>query len=263
MSNHPLTTLAQRVRSGDPLFIGWCGSFDPFVPEAMLNGGFETVLLDMQHGTLDFAAVARGLAHMAARGRPTFVRIPVGEFATASKLLDAGAAAIVAPMINSVEDAKAFVSFCKFSPVGERSWGPSRALAWSGMEPPRYFKAANDMHIALAMIETKRALAALDDILAVPGLDGVFIGPSDLSIGLTDGAVVDAGHESVDKALDKVIAACRKHGKIASLFCMGGQRAHEMAARGFHICSVATDGMMLATAARQELAIARGQSKQG
>ena len=108
------------------------------------------------------------------------------------------------------------------------------------------------------MIETKRALAALDDILAVPGLDGVLIGPSDLSIGLTDGAVVDASHESVDKALDTVVAACRKHGKIASLFCMSGQRAREMAARGFHICSVSTDGALLAAAARQELAAAKG-----
>lgn len=157
MSNIPLAALAQRARSGDPLFLGWCGSFDPFVPEAMLNGGFETVLLDMQHGTLDFHAAARGVAHLAARGRPAFVRIPVGEFATASKLLDAGAAAIVAPMINSVADAEALVGFCKFPPVGERSWGPGRALAWSGLDPAAYFKAANDLHIALAMIETKRA----------------------------------------------------------------------------------------------------------
>ena len=261
MSNTPLVDLVKRAKSGEPLFIGWVGSFDPFVPEAILNGGFESVLLDMQHGTLDFATAARGVAHMAARGRPTFVRIPVGEFATASKLLDAGAAAIVAPMINSVADAKAFVSFCKFPPVGERSWGPGRALAWSGLEPPRYFKAANDMHLAIAMIETKRALESLDDILAVPGLDGVLIGPSDLSIGLTDGAVVDAAHASVDAALDKVAAACRKHGKLAALFCMTGQRAHEMAARGFHICSVSTDGMMLAAAARQELAAAKGATK--
>ena len=260
MSNTPLAALAQRARGGDPLFLGWCGSFDPFVPEAILNGGFESVLLDMQHGTLDFHAAARGVAHLAARGRPAFVRIPVGEFATASKLLDAGAAAIVAPMINSVSDAKNLVGFCKFSPVGERSWGPGRALAWSGLEPGAYFKAANDLHIVLAMVETKRALEALDDILAVPGLDGVFIGPSDLSIGLTDGAVVDAGHASVDKALDKVAAACRKHGKIASLFCMTGKRAHEMAGRGFHICSVSTDGVMLANAARQELAAARGET---
>lgn len=258
MPNTPLTSLAARVKNGTPLFIGWIGSFDPFVAEAMLNGGFESVLFDMQHGTLDFAAAAHGLAHVTARGTPAFVRIPVGDFATASKLLDAGAAAIVAPMINSVADAKEFVGFCKFPPVGERSWGPGRALTWSGLEPARYFKAANDMHLAIAMIETKRALAALDDILAVPGLDGVLIGPSDLSIGLTDGEIVDAGHASVDQALDQVVAACKKHGKLASVFCMTGKRAAELSARGFQICSVATDGMMIANAARRELADARG-----
>ena len=124
-----MSTLAQRARSGDPLFIGWCGSFDPFVPEALLNGGFESVLLDMQHGTLDFryGRARRGASWPRAAGPPSCA-FPVGEFATASKLLDAGAAAIVAPMINSVADAKAFVSFCKFPPVGERSWGPGRAL---------------------------------------------------------------------------------------------------------------------------------------
>lgn len=258
MPNTPLAGFAARVRSGEPLFIGWCGSFDPFVPEAMVSAGFEAVLLDMQHGTVDFDAAARGVAHLAARGCPTFVRVPVGGFAIASKLLDAGAAAIVAPMINSVEDAKTLVEFCKFPPLGGRSWGPGRALAYSGLDPAAYFRGANDLHVALAMIETKRALAALDDILAVPGLDGVLIGPSDLSIGLTDGAVVDAGHESVDRALDAVAAACRKHGKIASAFCMTGARAGELARRGFHICSVATDGMLIGIAARGELAVARG-----
>ena len=260
MPNIPLADLATRVRSGTPLFIGWVGSFDPFVPEALLSGGFESVLLDMQHGTLDFASAARGVAHMAARGVPAFVRIPVGDFATASKLLDAGAGAIVAPMINSAADATAFVGFCKFPPVGERSWGPGRALAYSGLDGPAYFKRANDLHLALAMVETRRALDALDDILAVPGLDGVLIGPSDLSIGLTDGALVDAAHPSVDSALDRVASACKAHGKIASLFCMSGPRAGEMAARGFHICSIATDGMLLAAGARAELAAARAET---
>jgi 4-hydroxy-2-oxoheptanedioate aldolase len=253
----PLAGLAARVRSGEPLYIGWCGSTDPSVPEAMLAAGFESVLLDMQHGTLDFAAAARSVAHMAAMGRPAFVRIPVDDFATASKLLDAGAGAIVAPMINSVEDARRFVGFCKFPPVGERSWGPGRALAWSGLDPAAYFAGANDLHLALAMIETRRALDALDDILGVPGLDGVLIGPSDLSIGLSDGAIVDAHHKIVDDALDRIAATCRKQGKLAALFCMTGPRAGEMAARGFQICLVSTDGALIRMGATLELDAAR------
>ncbi len=256
-STTPLTALAARARNGEALFIGWCGSIDPSMPEAMLGGGFESVLLDMQHGTLDFATVSRALAHMAAAGRAAFVRIPVDDFATASKLLDIGAGAIIAPMINSVEDARKFVGACKFPPIGDRSWGPGRALAWSGLGPEDYFRKANDLHLALAMIETKRALAALDDILAVPGLDGVLIGPSDLSIGLSEGAFIDAHHQIVDEALDAIAASCRKHGKLAALFCMTGKRAGEMAARGFNICSVSTDGALIRMGAVQELDAAR------
>ena len=85
-------------------------------------------------------------------------------------------------MINSVEDARLFVSFTKFPPLGERSWGPARALALTGLSPQDYFKQANDFSLIVAMIETREAIAAVDDILAVPGIDGVFVGPSDLSI---------------------------------------------------------------------------------
>lgn len=257
MPNTPLAAFAARARNGEPLFIGWCGAPDPSAAEAMVRGGFESVLFDMQHGLVDFAAAARGIAHLAALGAPALVRIPVGDFATASKLLDAGAGGIVAPMINSAADARAFVHFCKLPPVGERSWGAGRALAYSGLDGPGYFKQANDLHLALAMVETKRALAALDDILATPGLDGVLIGPSDLSIGLSDGALVDAAHASVDEALTQVAEACRRHAKIASLFCHDGRRAGEMAARGFAICSVATDGLLIQVGSRRELAAAR------
>jgi 4-hydroxy-2-oxoheptanedioate aldolase len=161
-------------------------------------------------------------------------------------------------MINSAADAKRFASFVKFPPIGERSWGPQRATALAGRDGVAYLKGANDIHLAIAMIETREALAALDSILDTPGIDGVFVGPSDLSIALTNGATVDAQHPEVEKALDHIAARCKAKGKIAGVFCMTGARAKEMSARGFSLCSVSVDSVMLRLGARMELKAARG-----
>jgi 4-hydroxy-2-oxoheptanedioate aldolase len=254
----PLIQLSTRLRAGETLFMSWCGINESSIAEQSVRDGFDAALLDMQHGAIDFDTTVKAIALVGLAGRPALARIPVGDFAAASRLLDAGAAAIVAPMINSVEDARRFASFTKFPPVGERSWGPGRASPLSGFEGVHYFARANDMHLALAMIETREALAALDGILDTPGIDGVFVGPSDLSIGLTNGATVDAQHPDVEKALDHIAARCKAKGKIAGLFCMTGSRAKDMAARGFRLCSVSTDGVMLRIGARMELKAARG-----
>ena len=253
-----VSSLSEKLAAGKTVLLAWCCLGMPHLGEAMLREGYDAALFDMQHGSFDFAGALRGVELAAMAGKPSMVRIPVGDFATASRLLDAGAAAIVAPMINSEADAVRFASFVKFPPVGERSWGPHRAFGLAGQEGEAYFRKANDLHLAIAMIETREALDALDSILDVPGIDGVFVGPSDLSIALTRGAAVDAGHPEVDKALDHIAARCEAKGKIAGAFCMTGKRAKEVAAKGFRLCSISTDGMMLRLGARLEIKAARG-----
>ncbi|HMN71844.1 MAG TPA: aldolase/citrate lyase family protein [Rhodoblastus sp.] len=253
----PIAPLARRLRAGETLFMSWCGVNDASIAEATAREDFDAALIDMQHGAVDLTTAMQVIALVGLAGKPAIARIPVGDFASASRLLDAGAAAIVAPMINSEADARRFAGFVKFPPVGERSWGPHRAFALAGLDGEAYFHAANDMHLAIAMIETREALDALDSILDVPGIDGVFVGPSDLSIALTRGAVVDAGHPEVDKALDHIAARCKAKNKVAGAFCMTGKRAKEVAAKGFRLCSISTDGMMLRLGARLELKAAR------
>ena len=250
-------TLASRIKSGAPVFVAWCGLPEPLVAETLVRAGFDTAVLDMQHGAYDFATVMRGIGAVALAGKPAMVRIPVGEFALVSRLFDAGAAAVVAPMINSAADAAAFAAFAKFPPLGERSWGPHRAMALSGLQPQAYLAMANAIHLAIAMIETREALAALDDILAVPGIDGVLVGPSDLSIALSHGEKLDPGSAAVDAALTHIAARAKAHGKFAALFTFSGAQAREMAGRGFALCSIATDQLLLRAAAQMELAAAR------
>src|ERR687894_1512798 len=103
-----ITALADRLRSGVPALAAWCGLPDPAIAGLLAHEGFDAVVVDMQHGAIDFAAILRGIPLVAAAGKPAIARIPVGDFATASRMLDAGVAAIIAPMINTVEDARAF-----------------------------------------------------------------------------------------------------------------------------------------------------------
>ena len=147
----------------------------------------------MQHGSHTTESIMRGVAAITLVGKPAIVRIPIGRFETASRALDFGAAAVIAPMVNSVADAKAFGAAMKFPPLGERSWGPTRVIALHGAPSLQaYLESANSDTLAIAMIETRAAQAVLDEILALDTIDGVFVGPSDFSIALSNGAKVDA-----------------------------------------------------------------------
>src|SRR5579863_4619824 len=249
--------LTRQISAGHCALCAWIGINDPVVPEQLAREGYDAVVLDMQHGAIDVVGAMRGIGGAALAGKPSIVRIPIGDFASASRVIDAGAAAVIAPMINNAADARQFAAFIKFPPLGQRSWGPRAALALTGYEPSDYLRNANQITLAVAMVETREAIAALDDILATPGIDGVFVGPSDLSIALSDGGAVEAQSQDVDSALTTIVAAARKHGKFAAAFCHTGERAHDLARRGFSLCSVSTDQLLLRLAARQELAKAR------
>ncbi|MGL4240089.1 MAG: HpcH/HpaI aldolase family protein [Beijerinckiaceae bacterium] len=260
---HTAAAFADRIRNGAPAFAAWCGLPEPLVPEIMCREGFDCAVLDMQHGAYDYALAMQGIAGVALAGKPAIVRIPVGDFTTASRVLDGGAAGIIAPMVNSVADARQLAAFTKFPPVGERSWGPHKALALTGLAPLDYLAQANGFSLTIAMIETRAALAALDDILAVDGIDGVFVGPSDLSIALTNGATVNQLHPEVDKAMDHIAARAQAAGKFASAFCGDGKRAAEVAAKGYRLMSIGTDNILLRAGSRVALDAARAGGKAG
>lgn len=256
MTENLVARLGRRLRGGDRLIAAWSGLADPAVAELLVRQGFDAAVLDMQHGAHTLASAIPAIGAVALAGAATIVRVPVGDYATASRMLDAGAAGVIAPMINSVADVRAFAAFVKYPPLGERSWGPHRAVALSGLDPKAYFAAANGIHLAIPMIETRAALDALDGILAEPGVDGVFVGPADLSIALS-GGTLDAQGPEVDRALTHIAARAKAAGKFAALFCFEGRQARIMGERGFGLCSIATDAMLLAAAARAEVAAAR------
>jgi 4-hydroxy-2-oxoheptanedioate aldolase len=253
-----VSSLPERLRAGPPAFSAWCGISEPGIPGILAREAFDAVTLDMQHGMIDFAAVARAIPLIAAAGKPAVVRIPVGDFATASRVLDAGASAVIAPMVNSVEDARRFGSFMKYPPLGERSWGPHTAVTLSGLTPDAYFAQANGFSISLAMVETREALGIIDDILAVPSIDGIFIGPSDLSIALSNGARNDAAGAEVTRALSHAVDRAKAAGKLIAVYVPTGERAAVMAGLGFNLIAVGSDTGFLRAGAQAALNAARG-----
>jgi 4-hydroxy-2-oxoheptanedioate aldolase len=234
-------SLARRLRAGEIVHTGWCGLAAPIVAELIGREGFPAVALDQQHGLYDMAATAAGIAAVRASGAAAIVRVPLGDFAVASRVLDFGAEGVIMPMINTPEDARLFAAVAKYPPLGERSWGPVRAMTLTGIDQHAYLAQANELTLTFAMVETRTALANLEAILDTPGIDAVFIGPSDMSITLTDGKTLDPHSKEVEAAVDKIAAAAKKAGKIAAAYAVNAERANELAARGFRFLAVASD----------------------
>lgn len=257
MNESVLNMLSDRLAAGGQALCAWITMNEPAVAEALAREAFDAVVLDMQHGAVDFDGAARSILRVALAGKPTIARVPIGAFALASQLMDSGACGILAPMIDSGEDARRLVESVKFPPLGQRSWGPRAAMPLSGLDASAYLKAANAMTQAIAMIETRAALNALDEILSVDGLDGVYVGPSDLSIALSNGAGVEPRGAAVMSEARRVVDRAKAHGKYAAMFCFDGVDARAMQALGFQLCTISSDQTMLRAVARSELAAAR------
>jgi 4-hydroxy-2-oxoheptanedioate aldolase len=252
-------SLANRLRTGQTVHSGWCGLPYPIVAELVGREGFPAVTLDGQHGLWDIASMVAGIAQVRQAGAAAIVRIPVGEFATVSRALDFGAEGIIAPMINTPADARAYASFAKFPPIGERSWGPHRVTTLANMPDQKvYLREANELTVTFAMIETRTALDNVEAIAATPGIDALFLGPADLSIAFSNGGNVDAMAAEVDRELDRIVAAASKAGKIMGAYCHSAERAVALAKRGVRFLAVGSDmGFLRAGAAAALKGLAR------
>lgn len=245
---------SERLISGGRLVSAWSVYADSGVVEALARTGFDAVTLDMQHGAHDFASVNAGIAAIVAAEKPAAVRLPLAAWGTASRVLDAGATIAIAPMVNSAADARAFVAATKYPPVGERSWGPQRAMALTGLDRAAYVANANRFCVTLAMIETAAALDAIDEILAVDGLDGVFVGPSDLSLALSGGTRIDPAGPEVDRAVVFVQERAAACGKIPGIFTVSAAMACRARELDYRFIAVGLDSGYLAAGAATMLA---------
>jgi len=234
---------------------GWMAINSPYAAEVMGHAGFDAVVVDLQHGPLHLDAAVPMLQALSSTPATPMARSSSNDFAEINKLLDAGAYGIVCPMIDSADDARALVAACRYPPAGRRSFGPTRGFIYGG---PDYFEHANDTIVAFAMVETPEGMANLDAICAVPGLDGVFVGPSDLSLALGVPPAPKWKQPPLSDALARILAATRAAGKMSGIFCVSSEFAADAKAMGFDFVVLANDATMLKDSATRWLKALRG-----
>ena len=242
--------IKQMWREHRPVTMGWLSISNGFTAEVMARQGFDALNVDMQHGLTDMSNLWPMLQAISQTDTVPVVRVPWNDPATIMKALDFGAYGIIVPLINTAEDAAKAVAACRYPPVGMRSSGPVRAVHYGGSD---YQTKANEELVVLAMIETKEGLANLDGICATPGLDGVYIGPADLSyaLGLPPGPdKKDAIHL---EACDRIRDAAHKHGIKACMHCASAAFAASSIKRGFDLVMLCSDLACLVAGARRQL----------
>lgn len=246
--------LKRLLDAGNTVLCGWCCITDLRYLETITEFDFDAIVLDMQHGFFDETSIQNAIATLVARGKAPLVRIPLARWDTASRVMDFGALAVIAPMINNADDARAFVSATRFVPVGNRSFGPRHAATLYGLDTNEYLNEYDQCSLALAMIETREACANLDEIIGMDGIDGVLIGPGDLSISFRQNPIPDAyGVDTIDVVSD-IVTRCRQAGKKTAAFTFDTQAANRLQAMGVDIVSVGLDVTYIADGVNSHLA---------
>jgi len=218
---------------------------------------WDCVLIDCQHGLIGYADMVAMVMAVQGQGKPALVRPPLNDEGFIGKALDAGADAIMCPMINSADDALWLAKAGNYPPVGARSWGPVRAQARFGLDKQAYHAAGNDLTEIWAMVETAHGLDDIDSLFATPGIDGVFIGPNDLSNSLTGGAHVDPGHPLVRDALARVLEKAQSHNSFAGIYANNVELARDFAAQGFRFIAMGSDAGFLKAGSAEMLNAAK------
>jgi 4-hydroxy-2-oxoheptanedioate aldolase len=252
-----VNALKKKIADGRRCIGGWAAIPSPYATEIYAAQGWDYVTLDMQHGSLALNDVVPMLQAINAGSDATpMVRVPWNDPAYIMRVLDAGAYGIICPMINTKAEAEALVRAGRYPPLGERSFGPFRAAQYGGGD---YWQHANQEVLLLAMIETRQAVGNLPEILSVKGLNGIYIGPSDLSLSMDRPPTLDPSDETVLKAMGIILKETRERGLIAGVHTDSAKTAAKRFAEGFHYCTLLNDVRLLATAAANLVREARGE----
>lgn len=231
--------LQQALAAKEQVWGGWVVGPTIIGPEEFAQAGYDYVGFDVQHGYLDDADVALLLRRLEHVPIGTAVRLPSAAPAPIGRVLDAGADAVIVAMIESAEQAAAAVAATRYAPAGVRSYGPLRAGL--GREPAEH----EERVTVLAMIETVQGLAALDEICAVPGLSGIYVGPADLAISLGHSPAEAWTAAPVQDAITRIHATAAAAGLIAGIHAGAGPAGKAMAQAGFRMLTLASESQAL------------------
>lgn len=233
---------------------GWLSLDSALSAEMMAHAGFDWLCIDLQHGMLDYTDLKKILPAISTTNTMPFVRVPWNEPYEIMKVLDAGAYGVIVPLINNRAEAEKAVSACRYPPDGLRSLGPVRAGIYGG---PGYIQEANNEIACIVMIETAEALENLDDILSTPGVDAVYIGPSDLAYAIGIPPTGDNNDPKHVATVDRIVAACKQHNVAVGIHTGSLEYTTRYLNQGFNLVTLGTDAGFMARLAYRELRAAR------
>ena len=247
--------LKARLAAGKACVNGWLAIPSGFSAEVMAGCGWDSVTVDMQHGVQDYQSMVQCFQAMDRFPITPIVRVPWNEPGIIGKALDGGAWGIVCPMVNNKAEAQALASYSLYPPKGKRSNGPIRAAAYG--EASSYQTIANDEVLVIPMIETQEGIDNIDEILSVPGISGIYVGPSDMGFSLGLVPKLDREEPLILGIYEKLLASCKKHGKFAGIHNGTAAYAARMMQMGFQLCTIANDSGLMARAAREAVTATR------
>lgn len=229
--------LKQLVKDNDFATNAWLSVPSSYSAEVVAHCGFDAVTVDLQHGMIDFGQALTMLQAISTTAAIPLVRPSSSEPAQIMRLLDAGAYGVICPQVDNAEIAKAVVGACRYPPTGERSFGPARGLLYGGAD---YFAHANNEVLVFVMIESRQAVQNLDSILAVPGIDGIYIGPNDLSLSYCGQPSAEPEGEVAD-VIEFIRSTAEQRQMLTGIFCADGAMARRRIDQGFQLVTPGND----------------------
>lgn len=253
----PTNTFKQRLAAGERVIGCWAGFADPYATEVLGTAGFDWLVIDGEHAPNDLRTIMAQLVALKGAHSHPVVRLPMGEAWAIKQVLDAGAQTLLIPLVESADQARDLVRAMRYPPAGIRGAGAAlaRASAFSGI--PDYVATANDQMCLLVQVETRAGIAALDDILAVEGVDGVFIGPADLAADM--GHPGNSGTPEVADTIRDALGRIAASDKAAGILAVDDKVAQQYAEWGAQFLAVGIDVVMLARTARETVRLWSGR----
>ena len=243
--------LKEFFKKGKPIINSWLSVPSSFSAEVMANQGWDSVTIDMQHGLIDYPNAVNMLQAISTTETTPLARVNWNEPGQIMKILDAGCYGVICPMVSNRKAAENFVKACQYPPKGYRSFGPVRANIYAGSD---YAKHADSEILKLAMIETKESLEKLDEILDTPNLDGIYIGPADLSLAVGEEPSFDRPENTkAFNEISRILEAAQKRNLLAGLHNGTAEYAQKMIDKGFNLVTVGSDSRYIAAGAKSDL----------
>ena len=240
--------IKQMMAEGKPVINGWCAIPSTASCEAMAQQGGDSLTVDMQHGLVDYSNALPMMQTISTTNVTPLARVNWNEPGQIMKILDAGCYGVICPMVSNKEEAKRFVQACMYPPKGYRSFGPIRGLIYGGSD---YAEHANDEILKLAMIETEESLEKLDDIMSTPGVDGIYIGPADLSLAIGEKPGFDRPENSkAYSEILRILEHAKKNNIFAGIHNGSPEYATKMIEKGFNFVTIASDLRALSSGAK-------------